>query len=209
MKIAIMQPYYYPYVGYFELIKAVDKFVFLNNVQYIRRGWINRNRIRWTNNWKYLTVPISKCSHTTLIQDVTISGNNWKYDHLNSLMCVYTKTCILANHPSFQFMANINTNNLCQMLMDTIINTSKYLGITTEFLDSRDFPSSRNKQHRLIDICKQLNADTYVNATGGVDLYDKTDFEAENIKLEFLEPTKHKNKLSILDLMLGDNLKTL
>jgi hypothetical protein len=204
-----MQPYYYPYVGYFELIKAVDKFVFLNNVQYIRRGWVNRNRIRWNNDWKYLTVPIVKCDRATLIQDVKISGNEWKRDHLHSLMCSYTKTCILANHPSFQFLASVETDNLCQMLMDTIIHTARYLGIKTEFFDSRDYPTTSTKQYRLIDICKQLKADVYVNAIGGAELYDPQEFEAEGIKLEFMQPTTYRNKLSILDLMLGDNLKTI
>jgi hypothetical protein len=137
---------------------------------------------------------------------VLISGKEWKQEHLCYLIYSYGD---VQNHPCFKFLTTIETNNLCQMLMDTIIYTTRYLGITTEFLDSRNFPSSRTKQHRLIDICKQLNADVYVNAPGGRELYDNQDFESNNIKLEFLEPTKHKNKLSILDLILGDNLKTI
>lgn len=201
-----MQPYYYPYVGYFELIRSVDKFVFLNNVQYIRRGWVNRNRIRWNADWKYLTVPVVKCDRSTLIQDILISGKEWKIDHLHSLIYSYGE---VQNHPCFEFLATIETNSLCQMLMDTITHTARYLGIKTEFFDSREFPSDRSKQYRLIDICKQLNADVYLNASGGVELYDKADFECENIKLEFIESTKHNNKLSILDLILGDGLKTI
>lgn len=197
-----MQPYYYPYIGYFELINSVDNFVFLNNVQYIRRGWVNRNRIRWNDTWKYITVPIAKCSRDTLIQDIEISGEEWLGDHLASLKYSYNNI----EHESFQYLASMNTKKLCELLMLTTKHTAKLLGIKTKFLDSRDFPSSGKKQHLLIDICKQLGATTYVNASGGIELYDKNDFEKENIKLEFTPPTNHNNKYSILDLMLGDSL---
>lgn len=201
MKIAIMQPYYYPYIGYFELIKSVDKFVFLNNVQYIRRGWVNRNRIRWNDTWKYLTVPISKCSRETLIYDVEISNSGWLDEHLTSLQYSYK-----IKHEVIDNLASIQTNNLCELLTKTIKHTANFLGIETEFLDSRNFPSSKRKQHLLIDICKQIGATTYVNASGGVELYDKSDFNKESIDLEFIQPTSHTNKLSILDLILGDSL---
>lgn len=197
-----MQPYYYPYIGYFELINSVDKFVFLNNVQYIRRGWVNRNRIRWNDTWKYITVPITKCSRDTLIQDIEISGEEWLADHLTSLKYSYNNV----DHESFKYLASMNTKRLCELLMLTTKHTAKLLGINTEFLDSRDFPSSGKKQHLLIDICKQLEATTYVNASGGIELYDKNDFEKENIKLEFIPPTNHNNKYSILDLMLSGSL---
>ena len=205
MKIAIMQPYYYPYIGYFELINNVDKFVFLNNVQYIRRGWINRNRIKWNETWKYLTVPIAKCSRDTLIQDVKISNEDWLKDHLDSLIYSYNNP----NHKSFKYLASINTQSLCDLLMLTIKHTAKLLGIKTEFLDSRDFPSNNKKQYLLIDICKHLNANTYINAAGGVDIYDKIDFENEGINLEFMPSTKHDNKLSILDLMLSNSFNSI
>jgi hypothetical protein len=206
MKIAIMQPYYYPYVGYFDLIKSVDKFVFLNNVQYIRRGWINRNRIRWINGWKYLTIPIVKCPRSTLIQNIKVSGKDWKQEHLHALTISYKAVC---NHSCFKHLASIETDNLCELLMETLKNTSRFLGIKTDFADSRDYPSESRKQYRLIDICKQLGATTYVNAPGGASLYDTADFEKENINLEILPLTKHANKLSILDLIFGENLSTL
>lgn len=201
-----MQPYYYPYIGYFELIKSVDKFVFLNNVQYIRRGWVNRNRIRWNNTWKYLTVPIVKCSRSTLIENIKISGDEWKRDHLISIIYSYNN---VINHPIVQHLASLTTNSLCELLMDTLQHTAQFLGLKTEFLDSRNYPSDRRKQYLLIDICKQLGATTYVNAPGGVSLYDPADFEQEKIKLEFLPPTKHENKFSILDLLLYDGIKLL
>lgn len=199
-----MQPYYYPYVGYFELIKTVDKFVFLNNVQYIRRGWVNRNRIRWNVDWKYLTVPIVKCSQSTLIEDIQISGKDWQTQHLMDLNYSYEEAC---NHSAFQYLASLETNSLCDLLMQTIKHTSNLLGIKTEFIDSRDFPTERTKQYRLIDICKQIGANIYVNAAGGADLYQKSDFEQEGISLEFIKPTTNENKLSILDLLLHDKIK--
>lgn len=195
-----MQPYYYPYMGYFDLIKSVDKFVFLNNVQYIRRGWVNRNRIRWNNTvgWKYITVPITKCSRDTLIHNVKISGKEWKKDHLMSIFLMYKQS---VNHSITKFLASIETDNLCELLMQTVKHTADILGIKTEFLDSRDFPSNNRKQHLLIDICKQAGADHYVNAAGGINLYDKADFEKEGIQLEFMTKT-YENSLSILDVIL-------
>lgn len=74
MKTAIMQPYFFPYVGYFELIKYVDNFVFLSNVQYVKRRWINRNKIRSANkNFQYITIPIKNCQQKTLIENIEIN----------------------------------------------------------------------------------------------------------------------------------------
>lgn len=201
MRIAIMQPYYFPYQAYFDLIKSVDIFVFLTDVQYIRRGWINRNRIRWNETWKYLTVPVVRCSRSTLIKDVAISGKQWKDDHLNSLIYSYGE--MASNHQIFKHLESQDKTNLCDLLKETIQHTARFLGINTKFIDSVDIESNSRKQYRLIDTCKELGATTYVNATGGINLYNRNDFEKENIKLEFMPPTQG-NKLSILDVFWGE-----
>lgn len=204
MIVAIMQPYYYPYVGYFELIKAVDKFVFLNDVQYIRRGWINRNRIKWNKEWKYLTVPVKKCDRSTLIKDIKISNQEWKAKHISSLTYSYKN---ILDHPCFQYLEKINTLSLCDLLIHTVEHTARFLGIKTEFLNSCDYSNKQKKQGLIIDMCKQLGAKTYINAVGGQHLYSKEEFEDNGITLEFMKPTNNPNKLSILDLIFNDNIK--
>lgn len=206
MKIAVMQPYFFPYIGYFELIKSVDVFVFLSNVQYTR-GWINRNRIRSSDVFQYLTVPISKCSRSTNIKDVKISYNkDWTYKHLSTLKHVYGIK--VENHPIYCGYKDLISNKIVglnELNQFCIKLCCDYLEIKTTFLESVDFIDSINSTQRILNICNTLNVKEYVNAVNGRHLYDQKDFK--DIKLTFMEPTKHLNKLSILDLCFGDNIK--
>lgn len=105
MRIAVQQPYFYPYLGYFKLISSVDKFVFFNDVQYIRRGWINRNRINVDN---YLTVPILKTKRSEIINNIKIDySTHWHYKHCRTLETKYGKKCL--EHPIYLFYKNIPT----------------------------------------------------------------------------------------------------
>lgn len=201
MRIAIMQPYFFPYLGYFELIKTVDIFIFLTDVQYIRKGWVNRNRIRSNNNWQYLTVPVHKASRYSLIYEMKmISG--WGQKHCSIIENTYGKM-VIENQLYKFFILLDRQENLCKMLCDSLIFTANYLGIGTKFMDSRDFGINKRKQWKLIDICKVVGAKTYVNASGGRDLYQKEDFNKEGIELEFMIKKEYKNNFSILDLIFG------
>lgn len=205
MRIAIHQPYYYPYIGYFELINAVDTFVFLTDVQYVRRGWMNRNRIRCNKNWTYLTIPVIKSPQETLISDIIVT-NNWHEEHKKSLLNTYGKK--IQNHPLYcEFLKLSHLKSLCEINCQSINATARYLKITTPFRDSREFNINLTKEYKLIGICQALNADKYLNASGGRHLYQQESFQ--NIDLEFIEPTKVENKLSILDLIFGDGLESL
>ncbi len=206
-----MQPYFFPYVGYFELIQKADIFVFLSNVQYINRGWVNRNRIRSNDkNFHYLTVPILKCSQKTLIKDVIISyDHNWHQKHLSTLLFTYGKkikdNVIYEKYKNY--IINKKNNNLNYLNQFTVKICCEYLGINTQFKESCFFENSDNPTKRILKICSQFNTTEYINANNGSDLYSQESFE--NIKLTFMPPTHHLNKFSILDLCLGDNVKSI
>lgn len=208
MKIAVMQPYFFPYVGYFELIKSVDVFVFLSNVQYIRRGWVNRNRIRSNNaDFQYLTIPIVKCPQQTLIKDVKVDyKEEWHKKHLLTLKHIYGKK--IENSSIFNEYKEVNlSDNLNHLLQLMIIACCRHLGIKTIFNDSINFTDSLDATQRILNICRSLRATEYFNATNGRSLYSQDDFGS--IKLNFMEPTKYDNKLSILDLCFGDNITSI
>lgn len=196
MKIAVMQPYFFPYLEYFKLIDKVDVFVFLNNVQYIRRGWINRNKLPIG----HITIPVKKSPIDTPINQILIDySQQWHKKHCNQITHFYNGS---SNHPIYKYYYNIKSfTYLLPLLCCTIQKTANYLGIETEYLDSTSIPTKYTGQDRIIEICKMLGATTYINPSGGTALYDSNRFEDSGIHLEFMPSTNSCNKFSILDLL--------
>lgn len=215
--IAVMQPYIFPYLGYFQLIKAVDEFVFYDDVNFIKRGWIHRNRILTNGTDKLISIPCSQASQNKLINEVNVDFENKQYKKiLLSIFHSYSKA------PYFDLIyplivdtfENTKPSTIADLAIDSILNILEYLDIETKTLiSSRQFDSSRglNKSLRLIDITKNLKGKIYVNAIGGMDLYEKKDFEKFGIELRFLKsnikPYKQfTNKfvpgLSIIDILM-------
>jgi len=200
MKVAIQQPYFYPYLGYYKLISSVDLFVLLNDVQYIRRGWVNRNRIEDNT---YITVPVKKCPRSSLINEIKIDyGSNWHYRHCRYIETKYGKGCI--EHPVFKFYKNIkNYNFLACLLKDSIQNVCDFLEIKTKIVDSEQFEIKNKKgEDRILEICKKLNAKEYFNLPGGRSLYEKDTFLKKGIDLKFVGDIE--NKLSIIDFIFSN-----
>lgn len=206
MKIAIQQPYFYPYLGYFKLINSVDIFVFFNDVQYIRRGWINRNKIAKD---LYLTVPVIRSNRSDSINSIKIDySHNWHHKHCRTLQVRYGKKIL--DHPIYLFYKNIpKYNHIVDLLKESIKNVCNFLKIKTNFVKSEDVEIGKNlkKQSRIIEICNNLNCNQYYNLPGGKKLYCKKDFLKYNIELEFVEIKEITNCLSILDLCLGEGLE--
>ncbi len=197
-----MQPYLFPYQTYFDLIGAVNMFVFLTDVQYIRRGWVNRNRIRSTDTkgWQYITIPVHKSPRETHICDVKVVPG-FINGHLKKLDHEYGRKAL--SHPVVEMYKNVSeeTDNLCDILITTVSHTSSELGLNTWFSDSTKVPLESRGQERIIQICKYWKADTYVNLPGGRDLYDKESFAKAGIALEFMD-SSCSNNLSMLDVLL-------
>lgn len=217
MKIAIMQPYIFPYIGYFQMIKAVDKFVFYDDVNFIKQGWVNRNRILNSKTDFIFVVPIEKISSFTLINETRIKQNlyqNWIQKFLKTIQLNYGKAPYFESiFELIQTILNQNKETISDLAILSITEISKFLEIKTEFIiSSEKYQNSElERQARLIDICKQENASQYINAIGGQVLYTKDAFAKEGIQLNFIKSLAIEYKqfdhefvswLSILDVLM-------
>ena len=214
MKVGIMQPYFFPYIGYWQLLNAVDKYVVYDDVNYIKNGWINRNRILINGQPHWFTLPLNKASPFNLINEINISSENKvKENMLKTLHMAYHKTPFFNEVFPLVEKTIFYSLNLSESLFFSIQEITKYLGIRTELILS----STLNKdntlkgKNKVLSICKLLNADVYLNAIGGQDLYDKQEFQEHDLKLEFLQTDKViykqlKNQfvpnLSIIDVLM-------
>jgi len=192
MKIAIMQPYIFPYIGYFQLIHAVDKFIIYDDVNFIKQGWINRNRILVADKANYITVPLTNGSSFTQIKDVTISTNNqWKSTWLKTIYHSYSKASYFKNiFPIIESTLNEDHTFISQLALSSIKAICNYLEISTSLAETSIYYNNHHLkgQERVLDICKQEKCDQYINAIGGNSLYSKEDFQEHSIILKFIQP---------------------
>lgn len=214
MKTAIMQPYFFPYLGYWQLIHAADLFVIYDDVNYIKQGWINRNRILINGREHFLTLPLSKAGSFKQIRGIEIAGGKEKL--IKTIEQAYKK----ATHFSQAFpvifdILSDTTENLAGFLIQGIQKMARYLQISTELIVSSQIEKSLGLKgkERVLDICRRLNTTTYINAPGGRDLYSIDDFGHSGIGLRFLEThfsTYPQNAesfipgLSIIDVMMNN-----
>jgi len=188
VKIAIMQPYLFPYIGYFQLINAVDTFVIFNDVNYIQRGYINRNSILLNGRPHRFTLEIVKASQNKLINEIEIGDNKLKI--LKTIKMAYRKAPYFQDvYPVIEKILFMEERNLSRFLVESLKEISRYLAIDTDFVNSSNIEkdNSLRSQDKIIDICKRLRAGTYINAIGGMSLYEKDRFSKEGICLNFLD----------------------
>jgi len=219
-KIAVMQPYFFPYIGYFQLIDAVDKFVFYDDVTFIKSGWINRNRALVGGKPIYLTASLEGASSSKLINEINLIDNRAKLK--KTIQMAYKKAPYYeqvwqAIEPCF----DMETNGISELAMKTVKTVCEFIGVETEFeISSIDYANTKGleRQKRLIEICRMNEADTYINASGGKALYTKEEFRREGIDLYFLEssPIAYKQfrdefvpNLSIIDVMMFNSLEVI
>lgn len=220
MKIAVMQPYLFPYIGYFQLMRAVDKFVILDDVTYIKSGWINRNRILANRKVLLFTVPIAAASSNKLIQDLEIAEQrNWRDKLLKTIALAYKKApCFEVVYPLIERIIRYPGRLLADYLVNSLTHLHRHLGLKTELvMCSRHYrnPSLRG-QERILDICHRENAHEYINAPGGTTLYSASDFAGAGITLRFLRPRAIQYRqfgdefvawLSIIDVLMFNPLE--
>jgi len=196
--VAIMQAYFFPYIGYFQLVDEADVFVLYDKVTYRKFSWINRNRIKEKGSVDpvYITVPIKKASSNNLIEDIRISPNQeWKKKLKNLLFFNYKKADYFEEvYSDIIELIDYEEESLHLYNSNILIAICKRLGITTSIITSNDKHSSieehlkRNqglkkdvKQHRVVDLCNLYNASGYLNPINGMDLYS-FEFFKENAK---------------------------
>jgi len=216
MNLAIMQPYFIPYIGYWQLMGAVDKFVIYDNIKYTKSGWIRRNRILLNGKDLLISLPIKNDSDSLDIRDRYLSDNysKEKIKMKNQFKAAYQKA------PYYELVAPIidrildyKEKNLFLFLYNSLIEIKEYLNIDTELIISSNINinSDLKSQNRVIEICKQLKADNYINPIGGTKLYDIEEFAKHSIKLNFLKTgdivykqfnNEFIQNLSIIDVMM-------
>lgn len=188
--IAVMQPYFLPYIGYFQLMAAVDKFVVFDDVNFINRGWINRNRLLLNGAAHHFTVPLRGASQNKLICEIELLDDaEWRKKLLRTIHHAYGKTpCYTKVSDLLERLVNYPSTRLDEFLLNSIREVVAYLAIEVEIVGtSRIYRNAHLKgQERILDICRQERADIYINSTGGVDLYDRAAFSQQWLTLHFL-----------------------
>ena len=190
MKIGIMQPYFFPYLPYWQLIKDVDKYVVYDDVTYIKGGWINRNNILLNGMSYRITLPLSKPSSFSLIKDISILPDKVVRDKiLKTISSAYLKAPHY--HEIMPWLGELisHETRIGDLNYKTIEFILDYLGIKTKVYLSSNInkDNSLSGQDKVIEICKRLGGDTYLNASGGRQLYSHEDFDKNGIKLYFLD----------------------
>jgi hypothetical protein len=193
MKVAVMQPYIFPYLGYFQLIQAADIFVFADDLNYIKGGWINRNRILLGGKAYRLTFPCRGRSQNRRINELELNSESKEYQKLlPTLYQAYHKApCFKAVFPLVEGLIASDTRNLAEFAIRSVGLICNYLGIDTPLLRTSErfaHTKGQEKSDRLIQICRELHGEQYINPIGGTALYDKAYFKTHGVGLHFLEP---------------------
>lgn len=195
MKIGIMQPYFFPYIGYFSIIKYVDEFMLFDPVQFIKHGWIERNRIlKQDGQWQYIAVPLLKHSHTEIIENIKINNEtDWKNLLLKQLE-QYKKKANYYNETIevVKKGLSIETDSIVKLNENILKEICKYLHIDTKITVfselNLDIVKPNAPDEWALNICKALdNIDEYVNPPGGQEFFDQNKYKDAGIKLKFLE----------------------
>lgn len=221
-KVAVMQPYIFPYIGYFQLIDAVDHFVFYDDVDYIKGGWVNRNRILINKKENLFTIPLNKASsfkHINEIELHPILYPKWVKKFLKSIEQAYKKS---PNYEKvFPLIRNILSSKhdtISSLAIHSITSLLDYLDYDRKiYRSSVHFSETKNlgRADRLVEICKMLDSNQYINVSGGRDLYDKEYFKGRKIDLYFLDHGLSKydqqiegfvSGLSIIDILMHNSV---
>ena len=215
MKLAIMQPYFFPYLGYWQLIHAVDKFIVYDNIQYTKKGWINRNYFLRNSEKVLFSIPLKKDSDFLNVVDRKISDDFNKEKLLNQLQEVYKNAPFFYQiFPIICDIVRYEQDNLFDFIFYSIKKICEVLNIKTKLVVSShlQIDHTLKSEEKVIALCKYEKADIYINAIGGQTLYDSKTFNDAGIELQFIEmkPLSYPQKstefvsyLSIIDVLMN------
>lgn len=187
-----MQPYFLPYIGYFQLIKSVDEFILYDNIQYTKKGWINRNRILVNGSDRLITLPVKKDSDYLNVVDREIS-DTWNTDRkslLNLIKNSYSKAPYFKEtYELLEECLAVEHTNLFEYIYQTLLKINRYVEIETPITISStvSIDHSLKSEEKVIALCKAVGATIYINAIGGQHLYSKDRFAAYKIQLQFIK----------------------
>lgn len=214
--VAIMQPYFFPYTGYWQLIRAADLFVIYDDVNYIKGGWINRNRLLINGHPTFITAPLQHASpHKRICDTALLPAPAWRDKLVKMIDNTYRRSPFFSEvFPIIEQLIRHDDDNLATYLAHQLQTLSAFMGIDTEWvISSRRYGNeSLSGQARVLDICRIEGATSYINLPGGRSLYDPKVFHEAGIDLRFIamhimsypqpvaEFTPH---LSIIDALMG------
>ena len=195
MRLAVMQPYLFPYIGYFQLMRAVDHFLFFDDVDFITGGWINRNRILVHGNPHYFTVPLKGASQNRKINQIRIDTGqfeNWRSKFEKTLWHSYGKSLYFDEiNQLVQAVLQSGKKYVSELACLSVEAVIDYLGLNIETSLSSDKPydQSATGEQKILQLCKMLDARIYINPRDGATIYREEHFEREGIDLKILLPT--------------------
>ncbi|MEN9958389.1 MAG: hypothetical protein RLZZ474_633 [Bacteroidota bacterium] len=193
MSVAIMQPYFFPYLGYFQLVQAVDDFVFYDDVMFIKKGWINRNRILMQGKEFLFTIPLEKQSQNKTIRESNVAwGPEFPGKFLVQLEAAYKKAPQFNQiMPLIQDLLAEQPASMAELAGKSIEFVWQYLGLQKRFHYSSELANNQadGRAERLIHLTKSLGSTQYINALNGQSLYEKDFFSSQGVELFFIKPS--------------------
>lgn len=214
MKVGIMQPYFMPYLGYWQLINAVDNFVVYDNIKYTKKGWFNRNNFLQNKKATLFSIPLKKDSDSLFVCERLVSPDFQRIKLLSQINNAYGKSPFYSEVlPLLEAIILFESDNLFEYIYNSISLIVDYLDIETEIVVSSTIAidHSLKSQQKVLAFCEALGADTYVNSMGGRELYSCDVFKSKGIDLRFIrmgnvEYNQNINEfvpfLSIMDVMM-------
>lgn len=189
LKVAVLQSNYIPWKGYFDIAQQVDVFVFYDCVQFTLRDWRTRNKVKTAGGALWLTVPVGGDTHR-VIHDVSIPSAQWQAKHWATIKQNYGKCAHFERYREYFEHVYLGTtwtslSDLNQSLIQHIAR--EFLGLTTNFQDSRQYAAQGQKQDRLLDLLRKMNASDYLSGPAARDYIDPAGFEAAGIKLHWMD----------------------
>ena len=221
IRVGIMQPYFLPHLSYFQLIANTDYFCLHDKVKYTKQSWINRNRILVNGKIEYVTIPVKSSSDFDFIDEKLISKTFDRKSLIRKIDLNYRKSPNFDDvFPIVLEILNFSNSNLFEFLQHSIDKVCQYLQIETKIVKSSEtgYDQNLSRSQMVIDICKKLQGETYINSQGGIELYESSDFMRNGIVLLFSKQKRFtylnsigeaNSSLSILDTLMWADKKLL
>ena len=214
LRVGIMQPYFLPYLGYFQLLQSVDVFIVYDNIQYTKKGWINRNRMLQNGKDVLFSIPLAKDSDYLAVCDRKISTDFNRDKLLSQVSGAYRPAPYFKQtFPLIEQIVRREEQNLFLYIHHSIVKVCEHLGLNTKIKLSSQIPIDHElrSQDKVLALCCAEGAAVYVNAIGGTELYSNNRFQAEGVDLKFIDSkpliytqfdSEFIPNLSILDVMM-------
>lgn len=190
MNVAVMQPYFFPYIGYFQLIDSADVFVAYDDVQYIERGWVNRNRISVGGRVKWLTFPVRKERRELAINQRRYLARENAGIVRDKIRAAYSGSRFFEEtFPRISDLLDYEDNNVASFNTNLLKVLALHLGSSPRFIMASELqiPEHLRAEDRVLEICRRLGADRYINPIGGAGLYHRGKFDGAGIELSFIK----------------------